>query len=99
ALALSAALTFAVQSPRSIPAPCDASRDLRLVNGRFVTLDKQNSMATEVTIQNGRIDTVGPIGNRTLGPCTKVVDLGGRTAIPGIVENHNHIVLLGVGRR
>jgi predicted amidohydrolase YtcJ len=96
ALAITAALAYAVQAPRSIAAPCDNSRDLRLVNGRFFTLDKPNTTATEVTIQNGRFDTIGPIGNRTLNPCTKVVDLGGRTAIPGIVDNHNHIVLLGL---
>jgi predicted amidohydrolase YtcJ len=96
ALAITTALAYAVQSSRSIAAPCDNSRDLRLVNGRFFTLDKPNTTATEVTIQNGRFDTIGPIGNRTLNPCTKVVDLGGRTAIPGIVDNHNHIVLLGL---
>lgn len=96
ALAFTAAITFALQSARSVPNPCADSRDIRLTNGRIFTLDKQNSTASEVTIQNGRIDTVGPIGNRAVSPCTKVVNLGGRTVIPGIVDNHNHIVLLGL---
>src|ERR1019366_10078335 len=29
-------------------------------------------------------------------PCTKVIDLGGRTAVPGLIDNHNHFVLLGM---
>src|SRR5439155_26815460 len=28
--------------------------------------------------------------------CTKVIDLRGRTAVPGLIDNHNHIVLLGL---
>src|SRR5437879_13351645 len=31
-----------------------------------------------------------------LNPCTKVIDLSGRTVVPGLVDNHNHIVLLGM---
>jgi predicted amidohydrolase YtcJ len=31
-----------------------------------------------------------------LGPCTKTIDLRGRTAVPGLIDNHNHIVLLGI---
>lgn len=96
ALAASAAIAYAVQATRSVPTPCADSRDLRLTNGKIHTLDKQNSTASEVTIQNGRIDTIGPIGTRRVSPCTKVVDLGGRTVVPGIVDNHNHIVLLGL---
>src|SRR6185295_6287260 len=96
ALIATAAVAYAIQSARSVPDSCAGARDLRLTNGRIVTLDKQNMTVSEVTIQNGRFDTVGPIGNRPVGPCTKIIDLGGRTAVPGIVDNHNHIVLLGL---
>jgi len=77
-------------------APCDDARDLHLVNGRFVTMDKKNTVASEVTIQNGRFEAVGKAANLKLSPCTKTIDLHGRTAVPGLIDNHNHIVLLGM---
>src|SRR5205814_5335927 len=62
------------------------------------TLDARNSIATEVTIQDGKFTAVGrPGGNAgTLNPCTRTIDLGGRTVVPGLIDNHNHIVLLGM---
>src|SRR5215469_8154402 len=71
---------------------CDTARDLRLINGKFVTMDKQNSTLSSVIIQDGRF---APPGQK-LSPCTKTIDLHGRTAVPGLVDNHNHIVLLGI---
>ncbi len=75
---------------------CADSRDLRLTNGHIVTFDAKNTIATQVTIQNGRFAAIGPAGNLKLNPCTKVIDLKGRTAVPGLIDNHNHIVLLGM---
>jgi predicted amidohydrolase YtcJ len=77
---------------------CVQARDLRLVNGRIHTLDARNSIVTEVTIQDGKFTSVGrPVGNAgNLDPCTRTIDLGGRTVVPGLIDNHNHIVLLGM---
>lgn len=75
---------------------CAGARDLRLTNGRFVSFDAKNTIANEVTIQDGRFAAVGPAGNRKLNPCTKRIDLKGRTVVPGLIDNHNHIVLLGM---
>ncbi len=74
---------------------CTGSRDLRLVNGKIVTMDSRNTTVREVTIQNGVFTAVGP-GSGRLSPCTKTIDLKGRTAVPGLVDNHNHILLLGL---
>jgi predicted amidohydrolase YtcJ len=71
---------------------CAGSRDLRLINGKIVTMDPRNSVLSAVTIQNGRFDFSGA----KPGPCTKTVNLHGRTAVPGLIDNHNHIVLLGL---
>jgi predicted amidohydrolase YtcJ len=71
--------------------PCAGARNLRFVNGRIVTMDKKNSIVSSVTIQNGIFDNT-----RKPAPCTKVIDLHGRTAVPGLIDNHNHIVLLGL---
>jgi hypothetical protein len=89
--ALVASSAFA-QTP---PAACAQSRDLHLVNGRIVTMDGKNSIVSEATIQNGVFTAVGRGGGR-LSPCTKTIDLKGRTAVPGLVDNHNHILLLGL---
>jgi predicted amidohydrolase YtcJ len=70
---------------------CPDSRNLKLVNGKIVTMDKKNSIVSSVTIQNGVFDNAGK-----LAPCTKVIDLHGRTAVPGLIDNHNHIVALGL---
>jgi len=77
---------------------CAQARDLRLINGRIHTLDARNTIVTEVTIQDGKFTSVGrPGGNAgNLDPCTRTIDLGGRTVVPGLIDNHNHIVLLGM---
>jgi predicted amidohydrolase YtcJ len=74
---------------------CAGSRDLRLVNGKIATMDQKNSIVSEVTIQNGVFTAVGRGGGR-LSSCTKTIDLKGRTVVPGLVDNHNHILLLGL---
>ena len=56
-------------------------------------MDARGTIASELVIQNGRITSVGR-GRQS--PCTRTVNLGGRTAVPGLIDNHNHIVLLGI---
>jgi predicted amidohydrolase YtcJ len=66
---------------------------LALVNGKIHTLDGANTVANTVTIRNGRFITVG--GPRPkAGPGVRIIDLHGRTAVPGLVEPHIHIVSL-----
>jgi predicted amidohydrolase YtcJ len=91
-LALGAAVHMRAQNAVD---PCVGAGDLRLVNGRIHTMDARDSVASEVTIQDGRVVALNKPPGR-LGPCTREINLRGRTAIPGIVDNHNHIVLLGI---
>jgi predicted amidohydrolase YtcJ len=67
-------------------------RDLRLTNGKIVTMDKRNSIVTSVAIQNGRFAGA----DAKLSSCAQTINLRGRTALPGLIDNHNHIVLLGI---
>lgn len=76
--------------------PCANARDIRLTNGKVMTMDAKNSIVKEVTIQEGRFAFVGSAGSNKLNPCTRVVDLKGRTVIPGLIDNHNHFVLFGM---
>jgi len=68
--------------------------DLAFVNGRIHTMDPANRVVSQVLIRNGRFaaagDNVVPRGSSL-----KAVDLRGRTVIPGIIDAHNHIVLVG----
>ena len=68
--------------------------DLVFVNGRIHTMDRNNTIATTVSIRNGRFFSVGA-GAPKPGPGIRVIDLRGRTTVPGIIDNHNHIVLMG----
>jgi predicted amidohydrolase YtcJ len=73
---------------------CAGSRSVKLVNGLIHTLDKHNSVVTSVTIKNGRFVNVGHDHFGDDDDCTKVINLRGHVAIPGLVDNHNHFLLL-----
>ncbi len=66
---------------------------LTLVNGKIHTMDGSGTVAHAVAVRNGRIVSVGNAANP--GPGNRVINLRGRTVVPGIIDNHNHIVLMG----
>jgi predicted amidohydrolase YtcJ len=66
----------------------------RLVNGKIHTMDKKNPIVSSVLIENGKFAAVGD--SAVASDCVNIIDLGGRTAVPGIIDNHNHILLLGL---
>jgi len=84
---------ISAQTPRSTDASGRGRPDetLVLTNGRIHTMDDRNTIATTVSIRNGRFIAVG---SRASGPNTTVIDLKGRTAVPGLVEPHIHSVSL-----
>lgn len=73
-------------------APTAAAPDLILVTGHVLTVDRAFSTAEAVAITGDRITAVGTTARiRALaGPGTRVIDLGGRTLIPGLMDNHLH---------
>jgi predicted amidohydrolase YtcJ len=73
--------------------PWDDSPDYVLRNGRIHTMDAANSIVSSVAIKNGRFAGVGP-GSHASGPNTKVINLKGRTVVPGLIEGHVHVVSL-----
>ena len=64
--------------------------DLILYNGKVVTGDATFSIAQAVAIRSGRFTAVGTneAVRRTAGPATRVIDLHGRTVIPGLMDGH-----------
>src|SRR5258708_19136079 len=76
---------------------CGAGSSLRLVNGRIHTMDKSDSVVSSVLIRNGKFAAVGHRrGDDGGDECARTINLHGRTVVPGIIDNHNHILLLGL---
>jgi predicted amidohydrolase YtcJ len=65
-----------------------------LLNGKIITVDDFFSIAEAVAIEGERVLAVGRNGEiqDLAGPGTAVIDLRGRTVIPGLIDNHNHII-------
>jgi predicted amidohydrolase YtcJ len=72
--------------------------DLILRNGRFTTLDRAKPMASAVAIREGRFVAVGDDAEVVplAGATTRVIDLKGRLVLPGLIDNHTHVVRGGL---
>jgi predicted amidohydrolase YtcJ len=66
---------------------------IALINGRIHTMDDDGAVVDAVLIRDGRFAAVGR-GVQAGGPGLQVINLKGRTVVPGIVEPHVHIVSL-----
>jgi predicted amidohydrolase YtcJ len=68
--------------------------DLVLVNGKVVTVDARSSVQEALAIRDGKVLAVGRSAEirRLATPATRVVDLGGRTVIPGLIDSHLHAI-------
>lgn len=67
--------------------------DLLLLNGRILTMDVHHTVAQAVAVRDGKIVAVGPTEEVELlaGAATQVLDLDGRTALPGLTNCHVHL--------
>lgn len=70
------------------------SADVVLLNGKVLTVDSQSSVREAIAVRGGRIAAVGTTSDirRFAGPETRVVDLQGRTVIPGLIDSHLHAI-------
>jgi predicted amidohydrolase YtcJ len=64
--------------------------DLLLMNGSIHTMDDQNSTVTAIGIQDGRFVKEADINRGK----ARVIDLRGKTVVPGLIESHTHFVSL-----
>ncbi|HMJ81699.1 MAG TPA: amidohydrolase, partial [Vicinamibacterales bacterium] len=76
-----------VRSDAQVPPP-----DTILVNGHVVTVDARFSIAQAVAVTGGKFTAVGTSADirKLAGPSTAVIDLKGRTVIPGLADDHLH---------
>ena len=68
--------------------------DTILVNGKVVTADERGTLHQALAVSDGRIVALGKSAEikRLAGKDTRVVDLGGRTVIPGLIDSHMHAI-------
>ncbi len=71
--------------------------DMILLNGKIVTVNPQSLLARAVAIQQGKIVAVGTTDQIRpyAGQSTRVIDLRGRTVIPGLIDSHIHAIRQG----
>jgi len=68
--------------------------DTVLVNGKILTVDAQFSTREALAIRDGKILAVGTSADlrKLAGPRSRVIDLQGRTVIPGLIDSHLHAI-------
>jgi len=73
--------------------------DLILAHGTVITADSRDSVAEALAIRDGRILAVGTDAAvlALQGAQTRIIDLHGRTATPGLIDTHAHLADGGLG--
>lgn len=71
--------------------------ELVFSNGKIITVDERFSIAQAVAIRGGRVLATGT--NQAIaqlaGPNTRRIDLKGKAVIPGLIDNHMHLLRAG----
>src|SRR5689334_9523914 len=72
--------------------------DLILFNGKIITVDRNFTIAAAIAIKKDKILAVGT--NKEIkklsGHNTKIIDLGGKTVVPGLIDFHTHLDVAAV---
>jgi predicted amidohydrolase YtcJ len=91
-----AVYVFAI-APRAAAAARQGSADLILFNGKVLTVDERFSIAQAVAVSGERIIAVGSDKEALAlaGATTRRIDLQGRTVVPGLIDNHMHLLRAG----
>ena len=86
-LVLAAVTCVVVQGQQAAP-------DLILLNGKIITVDERFTIAQAVAIRGDRVLATGQNQEITqlAGPNTRRIDLRGRSVIPGLIDNHMHLL-------
>jgi predicted amidohydrolase YtcJ len=93
-------LTLALAASASAQATARPA-DLLVTNARIYTVDDARPVVAAMAVRDGRVLFTGSLREAMAlgGAATRVVDLGGRTVIPGMVDAHGHLLGLGQALR
>lgn len=71
--------------------------DLLIKNGTIITMDKELSKKRWIAVKDGIISAIGDRDDFS-GEAKKVIDLDGRTLMPGLIDTHAHSSMTGIGQ-
>src|SRR5262245_27562823 len=76
----------------------DEKADVILHNGKIATNDLARPYVTAAAVKDGKFLAIGDEGHilALKGDMTRVIDLNGRTAIPGLNDSHIHVIRGGL---
>jgi len=76
----------------------DIEADMILLNGKVITVDSEDTVAEAVAVKNGRILKIGSAEEirRLAGSKTKLINLEGKTVLPGFIDSHEHCITKGL---
>jgi predicted amidohydrolase YtcJ len=70
---------------------CPGTLDLIFINGTILTMDTESSIVSSARVQGNKFVAVGNDIDIS-GDCAQVIDLEGRTVIPGLIDSHTHFI-------
>jgi predicted amidohydrolase YtcJ len=85
-------------SPAYAQQPDSRSPDLVLINGKVLTMDGQSSVVEALAVLDGKILATGSNASikSIITPRTRVLDVAGKTVVPGLIETHAHFKAAGL---
>src|SRR5210317_1117069 len=104
ALGLSGQTLFAYPAHHGIQSPAVQQEttdqhpipNVIFVNGNILTLDDSSNVVQAVAVQDGKVLATGDDAEirKLADQSTRVIDLGGKTVMPGMIDTHTHASLL-----
>src|ERR1700745_2596453 len=96
---LGAGLWFAGAAPAVAQQADLNTPDLVLLNGKVLTLDERSTVTEAVALRDGKILATGSSASikSLAGARTRVIDVSGKTVIPGLIDTHAHFKAAGLG--
>lgn len=90
-------IALATASFRYIKKGQSTTADKLFINGNIITIDEKNSIVEAIAIKDGKILAVGKTNeiNKYKGNGTVLIDLKGKTVVPGFIDGHSHFMGLG----
>ncbi len=85
-------------SPAYAQQPDSRAPELALINGKILTMDAQSSVVEALAVLDGKILATGSNASikSIITPRTIVLDLAGKTVVPGLIETHAHFKAAGL---
>ena len=79
---------------------CVSFADTLYINGHIRLVDQENQIVEALYESRGKIQFVGQAqqAKRLISEQTLIIDLDGKTVIPGFIESHGHLMSLGLSQ-